>query len=156
MKLKTYLLYILVLSQGYVFAQKKALKTIISNEKITIDGEFSEQIWKQTDVAKDFVMLEPDNGKAEEPNQKTEVRIVYNNDGIYIAAKLFDTKPNTILREITNRDEFGTSDHFGIFINGYNDGQQDFRPLADCDVNLLCEQICAAACNASQVPAEVF
>lgn len=127
MKLKTYLLYILVLSQGYVFAQKKALKSIISNEKITIDGEFSEQIWEQTDVAKDFVMLEPDNGKAEEPNQKTEVRIVYNNDGIYIAAKLFDTKPNTILREITNRDEFGTSDHFGIFINGYNDGQQDFR-----------------------------
>src|SRR5690606_79151 len=28
---------------------------------------------------------------------------------------------------ITERDNFGTADHFGIFINGYNDGQQDFR-----------------------------
>ncbi|MPT35224.1 MAG: hydrolase, partial [Flavobacterium sp.] len=31
------------------------------------------------------------------------------------------------MKEITERDKFGTSDFFGIFINGYNDGQQDFR-----------------------------
>lgn len=35
--------------------------------------------------------------------------------------------PTKILKEITQRDNFGTSDFFGIFVNGYNDGQQDYR-----------------------------
>ncbi len=37
--------------------------------------------------------------------------------------------PSKIIKEITQRDDFGTTDCFGVFINGYNDGQQDFRFL---------------------------
>jgi hypothetical protein len=40
---------------------------------------------------------------------------------------LYDNEPNKIQKEITNRDVFGVSDHFSVSINGFNDGQQDFR-----------------------------
>ncbi|PZO28129.1 MAG: hydrolase, partial [Flavobacteriaceae bacterium] len=84
-------------------------------------------IWNTAPVATDFLMLEPDNGRPISPNKKTDVRILYNNDAIYVAAILYDDEPKKILKELTQRDNFGTADHFGIFINGFNDGQQDFR-----------------------------
>ena len=72
-------------------------------------------------------MFDPDNGKPIPDNKKTEVKVVYDNDAIYIGATLYDDSPDKILKEITQRDDFGTSDVFGVFINGYNDGQQDFQ-----------------------------
>ena len=42
---------------------------------------------------------------------------------------LSEFSPNKILKEITERDNFGTSDVFGIFINGFNDGQQEYSFL---------------------------
>ncbi|WP_348822703.1 DUF5916 domain-containing protein [Flavobacterium aestuarii] len=43
------------------------------------------------------------------------------------AAVMLDDEPDKIKKEITNRDSFGVSDYFSVFINGFNDGQQDFR-----------------------------
>lgn len=39
-------------------------------EKITIDGIINEEIQKTVDVATDFVMYEPDNGKPISGNKK--------------------------------------------------------------------------------------
>ena len=115
-------------SVQFGFSQKKSFRTQFTNDKINIDGKFDENVWTNVESAKDFVMLNPDNGKSENPNQKTEVKVVYTNEAIYVAATLFDSEPNKILKEITQRDDDNaTADFFGIFINGFNDGQQDFR-----------------------------
>jgi hypothetical protein len=108
-------------------AQKKKLQTKFTNERITIDGKFTEAVWDEAAVATDFFMFEPDNGKPISKDKKTDVKIVYDNEAIYVAATLYDEDPNKILKEITQRDNFGTADLFSIFINGFNDGQQDFR-----------------------------
>lgn len=105
-------------------------KNLVANkvkEAIIIDGDLNESIWNKTETASDFVMFEPDNGKAAPNELKTEVKVLYNNDAIYIGAILYDNDPKAILKEITERDNFGISDIFGVFINGYNDGQQDFQ-----------------------------
>lgn len=109
------------------FSQKKTLQTKFTNETITIDGKISEPVWNTTQIATDFISLEPDNGNPIPQNRRTEVKVLYNNDAIYVAATMYDDEPNKILKEISQRDDFGTSDVFGIFINGFNDGQQDFR-----------------------------
>ncbi len=109
------------------YSQKKVLQTKFISESITIDGKLDEKIWESASEASNFIMFEPDNGKPIPDTKKTEVKVVYDNDAIYIAAILYDNEPNKILKEITKRDEFGTSDLFGVFINGFNDGQQDFQ-----------------------------
>jgi hypothetical protein len=109
------------------FGQKKILQAVSSNEKITIDGKLDEISWINTPFAKDFFSFEPENGTLEPKNQRSEVKIIYNDNAIYIGAILYDDSPNKIQKEITQRDNFGTSDLFGVFINGFNDGQQDFR-----------------------------
>jgi hypothetical protein len=111
----------------FAYSQKKVLQTKFISESITIDGKLDEKTWESASEASNFIMFEPDNGKPIPDTKKTEVKVVYDNDAIYIAAVLYDNEPSKILKEITKRDEFGTSDIFGVFINGFNDGQQDFQ-----------------------------
>lgn len=121
------LLFFAIISTFDSYGQRKNLQAKSISENISIDGKLNEAIWNTAPVATDFLMLEPDNGRPISPNKKTDVRILYNNDAIYVAATLYDDEPQKILKELTQRDNFGTADHFGIFINGFNDGQQDFR-----------------------------
>lgn len=121
-----FLLYLLLFCLCKGYSQKKTLNALASGN-ITIDGKFDEMIWEYAPIAKDFVMFFPDNGKPIDQKKKTEVQVAYNDDAIYIAAKMFDDEPDKVLREIRLRDVFGTADHFGVFINGFNDMQQDFR-----------------------------
>lgn len=109
------------------YGQKKTLQTNSISENIIIDGKIEEAAWKTAPVASDFIMFEPDNGKKIPENKKTEVKVLYDNDAIYVAALMYDNEPNKIMKEISQRDNFGSSDLFGVFINGFNDGQQDFR-----------------------------
>ena len=122
--------------------QKKKLNTILSNENISIDGELKEPIWQKAAAATDFFMYRPDNGKPIDGLKKSDVKVVYDNEAIYIGAILNDDQPNKIMKEITKRDDDGASDFFGVSINGYNDGQQEFRFIVtaagvqlDCNAN---------------------
>lgn len=90
-----------------------------------IDGVLNDEAWLNTEVAKDFVMFRPSSGIPELENQRTEVRIVYDDEAIYFAAYLYDDKPNEIPTQIANRDNFGVVDWFGIMINPYNDSMND-------------------------------
>ncbi|TDP58201.1 DUF5916 domain-containing protein [Flavobacterium dankookense] len=122
-----YYFAIILFSSVSLFAQKRSLKTQLISEKITIDGNFDEKSWENAEIATNFIEIFPTNGKPESNNRRSEVKIIYDNEAIYVAAKLFDNEPNKILKELTLRDNFATADHFGVWFNGYNDGQQEFR-----------------------------
>lgn len=115
-----------VLGTFDLFGQKK-INTIRINESISVDGQLDEAVWRNASIARDFIMLEPENGVPESPDRRSEVKVIYDDNAVYIGAILYDKDPSKIEKEITQRDNFGTADHFGIFINGFNDGQQDFR-----------------------------
>jgi hypothetical protein len=125
--MKNLFLACLLLQYILGFSQKKTLQTKFTTEKIILDGKQDETIWQTVPIATDFVMFQPDNGKPVPENKRTEVRVLYDNEAIYVSALLYDNEPNKILKEINKRDDFGTTDFFGVFINGYNDGQQNFQ-----------------------------
>ncbi|RZJ31760.1 MAG: hydrolase [Flavobacterium sp.] len=123
----SYAAIIFLLLTSYGFGQRKILFTNRVKEKITIDGQLNEDVWASTEAATDFVMFNPDNGKPIADSKKTDVKVLYDDDAIYIGAVMHDDEPSKIMREMTQRDNFGSADHFGVFINGNNDGQQDFQ-----------------------------
>ena len=125
-----------------VLVSKKVLKTTLTTENIKIDGVIDESAWKSVEAASDFISFEPDNGNPIPQKKKTDVKVLYDNNAIYISAVMYDDEPNKILKEFVQRDDFGAADFFGIFINGFNDGQQDFRFIvsaangqADCQAS---------------------
>lgn len=124
---KAYYSYLFIFISCCTYSQKKTLQAKFTTENISIDGKINEEAWKSAPIATDFVMFEPDNGKAISESKKTEVKVMYDNNAVYVLAVLHDEEPDKISRELTNRDEFGVADNFSISINGNNDGQQDFR-----------------------------
>lgn len=121
-------IFICLSSFLFSFSQnKKSISTKKTSENISIDAELNEESWKNAEIANNFISLEPKNGTPIPEEFKTEVKILYSNDAIYIGAALHDPNPEKILKELVERDNIGTSDFFGVFINGYNDGQQEFR-----------------------------
>ena len=104
---------------------KKNLRSVRISKAPVIDGVLDDDAWVNADVAKDFVMFRPSSGTPERENQKTEVRVVYDDEAIYFGAYLYDDKPDEIPKQFANRDNFGACDWFGIMINPNNDSQND-------------------------------
>lgn len=125
--MKAIVFFTILLCSFYGFSQKKSLEAKSTPHSISIDGKLDEPAWKEAATASDFIVFEPDNGKPAPYGKRTEVKVLYNNDAIYIGAIMYDDEPNMVLKEISQRDNFGTADMFGVFINGFNDGQQNFQ-----------------------------
>ncbi len=92
---------------------------------VTIDGKIDEDAWKNTDIAKDFFMVLPeDTGKAE---QLSEVRMCYDDKHIYLAATFYNNPVGPYYVESLRRDfSFGKNDNFLIFIDPFNNQTTGF------------------------------
>lgn len=103
---------------------KKELSALRIELPIEIDGLLSEPLWAQAQVSGDFVLNQPRPGMT--PSQASEVKVLYDNTGIYIGAVLYDTQPDSIMQELSQRDNLGNTDWFGVFIDAFRDGINGF------------------------------
>jgi hypothetical protein len=77
----------------------------------------------ELDIATNFVMFEPI--MADQLAMKTNrSKVLYNDDAIYISAIMYDNEPKKF-RE--TKGIFLGIRSFSVYINGFNDGQQDYR-----------------------------
>ncbi|TDQ23737.1 DUF5916 domain-containing protein [Tenacibaculum caenipelagi] len=106
---------------------RKKLEAIRVDSPPKIDGELNDDAWNNVPIAKDFVMMRPDNGKPEPSTHKTEVKLVYDDNAIYVSALMYAPDPTKIPAEFTNRDNIGNVDFFLITINPNDDGQNPFE-----------------------------
>jgi hypothetical protein len=72
-------------------------------------------------------MFEPITGNR---SISIEVKVLYDNEAIYISAMLYDNEPNKIQK--ANVNDVSILIIFSVSINGFNDGQQDFRFFVCC------------------------
>ena len=103
-KTNLFLLVIFLFLSIKILAQDstKVYKTTCTNNAPKIDGILEDECWKNAQIATDFIQNTPkEGGKA---GQKTEVKIIYDNIAIYVAAMMYDSAPDSILRELGSRD----------------------------------------------------
>ena len=87
---------------------------------IVLDGKLDDAAWASAEAITEFTQFDPDAGKA--PSQRTVVRILYDDDALYIGATMFDTAgPAGIKTRLVRRDNQFDSDWFQIVIDGYHD-----------------------------------
>jgi len=87
-----------------------------------IDGDWNDAIWQGIPVATDFIQLRPVVN--DPPSFRTEVKFAYDDGALYIAAYCYDSQPDSILRQLGNRDDNLNADYLRISIDPY-DQQQD-------------------------------
>ncbi|OEK05694.1 DUF5916 domain-containing protein [Roseivirga misakiensis] len=97
----------------------KTFDAVRTTDKIKIDGVFDEEAWETAPILTDFVQRRPSPGDASA--RKSEVRFLYDDEAIYISAKLYE-KRDSVFNLLTNRDNIGNSDYFGVSIDPFNAG----------------------------------
>ncbi len=122
------LLFIVLAICNFTFANDSIVIRHITALRIEqapkIDGFLDEEVWQGAEIATDFTQGEPNPGEA--PSQKTEVRVLYDNEAIYIGAIMYDVSADSIMRQLSNRDDEGNTDIFAVMIDTYNDDQNAY------------------------------
>lgn len=127
----SYLLILLILSAGLNPASasddRRKLIAVRTSTPPVIDGILDDEAWQTANIADGFFQYEPHNDRA--ASYDTEVRVLYDDIALYIAAKMFDPSPDSILREmgIRNSGDNLNADRFYIDVNPFNDGINGFR-----------------------------
>ena len=103
---------------------KKTLNIQRAEHAPKIDGILDDAIWVNAQVATGFVSNRPEIGKTAPNSERTEVKMAYDDNAIYVAAYLYDD-PTKIMKQLTSRDNFGQSDYFILVLNPNNDAQND-------------------------------
>ncbi len=120
-----------LLFSNLVVSQNKKERKTIKTTRVTIapkiDGIIDDIAWKDAEICKDFVTLRPSNGVLVDTKYQTIVKVIYDNDAIYIAAQMNDPDPTNIPKEFAVRDNFSQSDFFLVTINPNDDGQNPFE-----------------------------
>ncbi len=84
--------------------KKKTFKTQRTYSEITIDGNFDEKDWGLVKWGGNFVQKDPEKGIS--PSQKTEFKIIYDSQALYVAVRCFDKNPKNISSPYSFRDSF--------------------------------------------------
>ena len=89
--------------------------------KIAVDGRLDEADWARALPAKDFLQKDPDEGKS--ATEPTEVRFLYDDDALYVGARMFDSEPSKIAKRLTRRDgdTDGIADWIAVGIDAHHD-----------------------------------
>jgi len=100
---------------------KKQLNIVRAEKAPKIDGVLDDKVWEKAEIATDFVSFRPVIGKTAPSDERTEVKMAYDDQALYVAAHLYDD-PSKIMSQLTSRDNFGQSDFFLLVLNPLNDG----------------------------------
>ena len=107
--------------------KRKKIKTTRVGNAPKIDGVLNDEAWENAEIATDFVIFRPENGKLVSPEYQTTVKVVYDDDAVYISAQMNDPDPENIPSEFAVRDNFSIADFFLVTINPNDDGQNPFE-----------------------------
>jgi len=97
---------------------------------VYLDGKLDESAWADAPVTDHFTQIDPNEGQP--ASQRTEVRVLYGDDALYVGVRLHDD--GKVTARLGRRDgPLGDSDWFGVMIDSYH----DHRTAFGFDVNPL-------------------
>ena len=86
---------------------------------IRIDGRMDEAAWNDARRFTDFLQRDPDEGAP--VSQPTEVRILVDEDALYVGARMTDREAHLIRSQLARRDNAGASDFIQINLDANHD-----------------------------------
>ena len=101
----------------------KQISAVRTKEPIKIDGILSESVWQRAGTTA-FFQQEPNQGQA--VSESTEVWIAYDDEALYVAARMHDAHPDSIITRLARRDNDASSDEFAVAFDSYHDKRNAF------------------------------
>jgi len=96
-----------------------AVAVRVAAPSFSIDGRLDEPAWGTALPFSDFVQRDPNEGQP--VTERTEVRVLYSDDALYVGVRAFDSRPDLVAAKLTRRDENSASDWILVAIDSYHD-----------------------------------
>jgi len=103
------------------------MAAVAIHEPVRIDGRLEESVWADAPSHRGFVQKEPVEGAA--AANDSEVWILYDEEAVYVGARLYDESPSTIARNMVRRDATynGQFDYFEVMLDPNLDRRTGYR-----------------------------
>lgn len=97
----------------------------LPDSDIRIDGQLDDDVWARAALVNDFHQMAP--FEYDSPSQRTEVRVFYSSDAIYIGARMFEEDPSLITANVLLQGQgLPNDDSFNIMLDPYLDRRSGF------------------------------
>ncbi|MCC7180290.1 MAG: carbohydrate binding family 9 domain-containing protein [Acidobacteria bacterium] len=104
---------------------RRSLRAVEVAEPPSIDGVLDEPVWTAAEPATDFVQADPLEGQP--ATERTEVRVAFDHDFLYIAARCLDSDPSgVIVNEIRKDFVPREQDAFEVLLDTFLDRRNGF------------------------------
>jgi len=103
--------------------QKKQYSAVRIETPPVINGLLDDEVWNSGSWGGDFIQFEPYNGR--ETSQKTEFKILFDENNLYVGIKALDTSPDSIVKRLSRRDH-PDGDIVVIIFDSYHDLRTGF------------------------------
>ena len=91
-----------------------------------LDGKLDDEVWQQAERITDFHQSRP--GDHVEPSEETELYVVYTEDALYLAARMYDSNPELISAPtIRHGQGLPFDDRLVIILDPFNQGRAGYR-----------------------------
>ena len=84
-----------------------------------LDGRLTEDLWSTAEPLTGLLQRDPDEGAP--ASERTEVRFAYDDDALWIGARMFSTSANTIRALVTRHDREGSSEQLIVSLDTHHD-----------------------------------
>ena len=103
----------------------RAATAVFAERAPNVDGKLDDPVWQTARPERGFRRDSPSDGNP--AAQDSEIRIVYDQDALYVGARLFDDRPDLVSRRLNRRDSFDDfNDVFFALIDSYHDHRTQF------------------------------
>ena len=84
-----------------------------------LDGRLTEDLWSSALPLSDLLQRDPNEGAP--ATERTEVRFAYDDDALWIGARMFSTAPGAIRALVTRHDREGSSEQLIVSLDTHHD-----------------------------------
>jgi hypothetical protein len=122
---------VFVLPHAATAQQARAtIEAIAARGEVRVDGELTEEVWQGPPGATGFVQAEPREGQP--ASEATEVWVAYDDDHLYVAARLHDSEAalpivNSIRKDFTETEQ----DAFEVILDTFQDRRNGYHFLTN-------------------------
>src|SRR5690349_23535018 len=85
-----------------------AVHAVRANGPIAVDGRLDEPAWAAGIPISGLTQRAPREGA--EPSERTEIRVLFDDDAIYVGARLYDAAPESVTAVLARRDRAVSAD----------------------------------------------
>lgn len=104
----------------------KAIKALRIDSPIELDGVLDEAAWSEAEGAADFVQQEPSVDQP--PSERTEVRVLLDDDALYLGVVCADSEPAGIIaRELRRDNALANDDRFEVVLDTFHDHRNGYH-----------------------------